>query len=98
MMMPTRADSQPAGASVRTIDTFEHGPLPVLDTWRQCRHTKTGWTAINEAGERLNITYRPEERGYGPRACRQAIMSCWRVLLALVIRVSSAIVCPLALL
>jgi hypothetical protein len=51
---------------MRTIDTFSHGPLPVLDTWRQCRNTKTGWGGVNEAGERVNITYRPEERAYGP--------------------------------
>ena|SRR6516162_9956213 len=64
-MMPTRTDSQPAGVSVRTIDTFEHGPLPVLDTWRQCRHTRTGWTGINEKGERLNIRFR-EQDAFGP--------------------------------
>jgi|SRR6516162_6310347 hypothetical protein len=65
-MMPARTDSQQTGVSVRTIDTFEHGPLPVLDTWRDCRHTRTGWTAINGRGERLNIRYRPEDRWPGP--------------------------------
>ena len=64
--MPARTDSQQTGVSVRTIDTFEHGPLPVLDTWRDCRHTRTGWTAINGKGERLNIRYHPEDCWPGP--------------------------------
>jgi len=51
--------------SERTIDTV-YGLLPVIDTWRDCRHTKTGWTAINGKGERLNIRYRPEDRWPGP--------------------------------
>ena len=63
--MPARTDSQQTGVSVRTIDTFEHGPLPVLDTWRQCWHTRTGWTGINEKGERLNIRFR-EQDAFGP--------------------------------
>jgi hypothetical protein len=50
---------------MQTVDTF-HGELPVIDTWRDCRHTKTGWTAINEAGERLNIRSHPEEEWLGP--------------------------------
>jgi hypothetical protein len=49
---------------MRTIDTAEHGPLPVLDTWRECRNTKTGWTGINEKGERLDIRLRkPDSLG-----------------------------------
>jgi len=64
--MPTRTDdSQPAGVSVRTIDTAEHGPLPVLDVWRECRNTRTGWTGINEKGERLDIRFR-EQNAFGP--------------------------------
>jgi hypothetical protein len=51
--------------SERTIDTLEHGPLPVLDVWRECRNTKTGWTGINEKGERLNIRLR-EKDAFGP--------------------------------
>ena len=27
---------------MRIVMTDTHGELPVLDTWRQCRHTKTG--------------------------------------------------------
>jgi hypothetical protein len=49
---------------MRTVDTLR-GPLPVLDTWRECRNTDTGWTAVNEKGERLNITYPPSERDSG---------------------------------
>src|SRR5262245_44017577 len=49
----------------RTIETA-YGELPVLDTWRGCRHTETGWTGVNEKGERVNIAYRPEEREFGP--------------------------------
>ena len=51
---------------MRTIDTDSHGPLPVLDTWRECHNTKSGWTGVNDKGERVNITYRPEERAFGP--------------------------------
>jgi len=50
---------------MQTVDT-PYGPLPVIDTWRECRHTKTGWTAINQKGQRLNLTYRPEERSPYP--------------------------------
>jgi hypothetical protein len=50
---------------MQTIDTA-YGMLPVIDTWRDCRHTKTGWTAVNGKGERLNIRYRPEDRWPGP--------------------------------
>ena len=52
-------------ANMKTVDT-PYGPLPVVDTWRQCRHTRTGWTGVNKKGQRMNIGYRPEERGYGP--------------------------------
>lgn len=52
--------------NMRTIDTDWHGPLPVLDTWRECRNTKAGWTGVNDKGERVSITYRPEERAFGP--------------------------------
>src|SRR6516225_1944704 len=66
-MMPARIDnSQQAGASMQTVDTFGHGRLPVLDVWRECRHTRDGWTAINQKGQRLNLTYRPEERSPYP--------------------------------
>ena len=50
---------------MKTIDT-PHGVLPVIDTWKKCRHTKTGWTGVNEEGQRVNISYRPEERDFGP--------------------------------
>jgi hypothetical protein len=50
---------------MQTVET-PYGVLPVVDTWRQCRHTRAGWTAINEKGQRLNLTYRPEERDFGP--------------------------------
>ena len=50
---------------MKTIDT-PHGVLPVIDTWKKCRHTKTGWTGVNEKGQRVNISYRPEERDFGP--------------------------------
>jgi hypothetical protein len=49
---------------MRTVDTLR-GPLPVLDVWRECRNTDTGWSAVNEKGERLNITYPPGERDSG---------------------------------
>ena len=51
---------------MKMIDTPTHGVLPVLDVWKQCRHTKTGWTGVNEQGQRVNIGYRPEERDFGP--------------------------------
>ena len=38
----------------------------MLDTWRRCRHTRAGWTGVNEKGQRVNISYRPEECAYGP--------------------------------
>jgi hypothetical protein len=50
---------------MQTVDTF-HGELPVIDTWKQCRHTKTGWTGVNAAGERLNIRSHPDEEQFGP--------------------------------
>ena len=50
---------------MQMIDTA-YGMLPVIDTWRDCRHTKAGWTAINGKGERLNIRYHPEDCWPGP--------------------------------
>ena len=38
----------------------------MLDTWRECRNTKSGWTGVNNKGERVNITYRLEEQAFGP--------------------------------
>ena len=50
--------------SERMIDTREHGPLPVIDVWRKCRHTKSGWTAVNQKGQRLDIRLRkPDSLG-----------------------------------
>jgi hypothetical protein len=63
-MMPTQTDSSQQ-ADVRTLDTVEHGPLPVLDVWKECRNTGTGWTGINEKGERLDIRLR-EPDAFGP--------------------------------
>jgi hypothetical protein len=64
-MMPARWIDSQLLEGVRTVDT-SYGPLPVVDTWRDCRHTKTGWTGVNDKGERVNMSYRPEERAYGP--------------------------------
>ena len=60
-MMPARIDN-----SQQTIVTFGYGRLPVLDIWHECRHTKTGWTAINRKGQRLNLCRPPNERDFGP--------------------------------
>jgi hypothetical protein len=51
--------------NTRTVDT-PYGVLPVVDVWRRCRHTKTGWIGINEKGQRLRIRHRPEERWPSP--------------------------------
>ena len=40
--------------SERTVDTV-YGPLPVIDTLKECHYTKVGWTGINEKGERVNV-------------------------------------------
>jgi len=54
-------------AQARTVETFGHGTLPVLDVWKQCRHTETGWIGVDEKGQRVNMCYRPEdERRWGP--------------------------------
>jgi hypothetical protein len=39
---------------VRTIDTV-YGPLPVIDTLKECRYIKNGWCGIDERGERVNV-------------------------------------------
>jgi hypothetical protein len=51
---------------MRTIDTDSHGELAVIDVWKECRNTKTGWSGVNEKGERVNIAYRPSESDFGP--------------------------------
>ena len=50
---------------MRTVDT-PYGLLPVVDSWKECRHTGDGWTAVNEKGERLNIRRPLSESNYGP--------------------------------
>jgi hypothetical protein len=54
MMLARLTNSQQAGASMRTVDT-SYGLLPVIDTWRDCHHTRTGWTGVNDKGERVNV-------------------------------------------
>jgi hypothetical protein len=51
---------------MRTVDTCLYGPLPVLGTLTQCRNTRKGWTGIREDGAVVEVTYRPEEREFGP--------------------------------
>jgi hypothetical protein len=45
---------------MRTIMTDMCGELPVIETWKQCRHTKTGWRGICENGEIVNMVYDPK--------------------------------------
>jgi hypothetical protein len=61
----TQSMTQLSGATPQMVAT-PYGELPVIGVWRQCRHTRTGWSAIDERGQRLNLCRPPDERARGP--------------------------------
>jgi hypothetical protein len=55
------------------VESWLYGPLPVIETWIDCRHTKAGWCGRRKSdGAPVNITYDPRDYGGHP-GCRRKL-------------------------
>jgi hypothetical protein len=46
-----------------TVEHWIYGTLPVIETWTDCYHTKTGWRGRRKSdGAEMDVGYDPRER------------------------------------
>jgi hypothetical protein len=54
-------------AETDMVESWMYGKLPVVETWVDCHHTKTGWSGQRKSdGAVIDITYDPSASAAGP--------------------------------